>query len=991
MDKLDLSGFANEDIDAAFKAYVAGEENGLVIPAGEEGEIVEIRLNGLSPSDFAASDILDYTPLPNKPPEGSSSITANLYRGQEVSIDLGHYFSDPDADPLSFSTRALPKGLSLDPDTGLLTGTVKAKKGLFESVLTVDDGHGGVLKSELNFDVSKKLADTSDLLEKNGLLLLSAHLSNAAYRLAPQEIGEFGNKPTTDSQQASFDWVTGKLQLLSPTDLSTIAWNKDSGLPDHTALGYQDGIYHFDNAAALIARSDDALFISFRGTNDEEPGLLHIGQDKEDWTNLPGHAEKFGVLYEEIHKYISAREGTDESIEKIYLTGHSLGGAMVQYAYKDLKERLPGDFEIEGVTFGSPGSFGIDLDDSSTERKAPITQFVNQFDAIRVAEAVYDFWGQRYPISTMSLAIGKLLDIDTFAGPFDSHAMAGYLAIAGAIHETGLDVSGIRGGYVSLPDWLVDWFGAEDRQMRLNVPLQADKVGGSTEFFAGKGDDVIFAGAVETSLAGLSAIDLGKIHKLIESANVIKSGLQFGVNPSVVGFSDFMFSIADTVSDPNNFGKALQKFSKLYTIGLAIIKAADAYHTDDIIVGGPGNDYLNGLGGHDIIHGGADDDHLVGGSGVDVLWGGDGNDTLDGGSDKKFIDTLYGGKGNDTYIVYSKKDVAIETAKDDGWDAIHAHTNWTLTSQIEQLVLHDSNLVPSGEPGLSGTGNSKNNMIIGGVQNNRLNGKDGADYLQGGAGADMLLGGEGKDTFVFTKGDVWQGEIINGQNGQDKLLAFGVVSFLNAKSIRNIEIVKLSAQGDDSKTGAAFLSSHISADIANGLPDNLKIIGDSSAENILKFRIDTTEIFLRDLKFNNWSDSDRIIVQGSEEGDIISATSKNDEVSGGKGSDRVFGFAGDDILSGGQNHDKLTGGKGKDTFVFGNKFGKDTVMDFKDDVDQIQIVTKGLWKGYVPPANVVDTFASVKHGDVVFDFGKDKLTLRGFDDLDALWNDIVFA
>ena len=73
----------------------------------------------------------------------------------------------------------------------------------------------------------------------------------------------------------------------------------------------------------------------------------------------------------------------------------------------------------------------------------------------------------------------------------------------------------------------------------------------------------------------------------------------------------------------------------------------------DHIEGGPGNDTLNGGGGDDAIKGGAGDDGLVGGTGNDALRGDGGSDWLRGGAGKNSlvggigIDQFYGVKGVD--------------------------------------------------------------------------------------------------------------------------------------------------------------------------------------------------------------------------------------------------------------------------------------------------------------------------------------------------------
>ena len=51
-------------------------------------------------------------------------------------------------------------------------------------------------------------------------------------------------------------------------------------------------------------------------------------------------------------------------------------------------------------------------------------------------------------------------------------------------------------------------------------------------------------------------------------------------------------------------------------------------------------------------------------------------------------------------------------------------------------------------------------------------------------------------------------------------------------------------------------------------------------------------------------------------------------ISGGQGNDYVYGNGGNDILDGGFGNDYLEGGVGSDTYIFGRKFGEDTVSNY---------------------------------------------------------------
>src|SRR5262249_56682088 len=110
-----------------------------------------------------------------------------------------------------------------------------------------------------------------------------------------------------------------------------------------------------------------------------------------------------------------------------------------------------------------------------------------------------------------------------------------------------------------------------------------------------------------------------------------------------------------------------------------------------------------------------------------TLTGNAGNDLLDGGAN---ADTMIGGAGNDSYFVDNGGDLVTENANE-GNDTVFATVNYTLTANVEALVLQ-------GSADLQGYGNSLTNSIFGNGGNN---------LIDGGAGADTMAGGAGNDTY----------------------------------------------------------------------------------------------------------------------------------------------------------------------------------------------------------------------------------------------------
>ncbi|EIM31785.1 putative calcium-binding protein,FG-GAP repeat protein, partial [Leptothrix ochracea L12] len=150
----------------------------------------------------------------------------------------------------------------------------------------------------------------------------------------------------------------------------------------------------------------------------------------------------------------------------------------------------------------------------------------------------------------------------------------------------------------------------------------------------------------------------------------------------------------------------------------------------------------------DTYTGTASDEVIWGLYGNDAISGGAGNDTINGGAG---ADTMNGGSGNDVYVVDNTGDRTLE-AGGEGFDTVQASIDWTLTAEVENLLL-------IGAGPLNGSGNSLDNLINGNVGNNLLDGGAGNDVISGGQGNDRLVGGLGQDvleggagadTFAFT-------------------------------------------------------------------------------------------------------------------------------------------------------------------------------------------------------------------------------------------------
>ncbi|MEL6583899.1 MAG: hypothetical protein AAFQ36_08700 [Pseudomonadota bacterium] len=107
-------------------------------------------------------------------------------------------------------------------------------------------------------------------------------------------------------------------------------------------------------------------------------------------------------------------------------------------------------------------------------------------------------------------------------------------------------------------------------------------------------------------------------------------------------------------------------------------------------------------------------------------------------------------------------------------------------------------------------------------------------------------------------------------------------------------------------------------------------------------------------------------IKGGNGVDTLNGGAGNDKIDGGKGDDVLVGEAGKDKLIGGAGDDTLTGGAGKDTFIFskGKKLGEDTILDFNENQDRIDLSKKGLRKIEVTDDGLNTTIDYGKQGEI---------------------------
>ncbi len=317
---------------------------------------------------------------------------------------------------------------------------------------------------------------------------------------------------------------------------------------------------------------------------------------------------------------------------------------------------------------------------------------------------------------------------------------------------------------------------------------------------------------------------------------------------------------------------------------------ADGGIGNDFLVGGSGNDTLNGSFDDDYIYGGIGNDSLIGGPGHDYLSGYTGNDTLQGnmGNDRLYgqdnndqldggsgADSIYGGNGNDTAYGGTGND-RIEG--DAGNDFLYGEED------------HDSLYGESGIDVLLGQGG--NDYLYGGSDNDYLYGYDGDDVLDGMDGTDYLFGGEDNDSLFG--GD--QPDFLSGDSGDDYLVGGSENDTLKGGS------------GDDELRGDN------GNDTLNGQDGNDTLSGSSGDDELNGGNNDDVLYgsFGNDT-LNGEGGNDRLF--GEWDNDVLNGGNDDDYLDGGEHHDTLYGAAGDDQLFGNTGNDYLHGGIGNDALM----------------------------------------------------------------------------
>ena len=306
------------------------------------------------------------------------------------------------------------------------------------------------------------------------------------------------------------------------------------------------------------------------------------------------------------------------------------------------------------------------------------------------------------------------------------------------------------------------------------------------------------------------------------------------------------------------------------------------------------------------------DDVIEAGDGDDTINAGDGDDTIDGGAGADAID---GGDGIDT-VTYEDAEAGIRLDRSNG--TLGDATGDQL-SNVEIIV-----------------GTDFRDEIISDF-----------DEVHGGGGNDILrlrsgdaYGGDGSDFFTIGDPEDFFGSILDGGTGNDRLR----VDAVGENDLRDITIREIESLEFDGAFG-------LQTGIMNADQVNFASIRASDKSDLLFVvkMADETDLDLsgvsvstarvgKVVSFDLDGDADNETITGAVgRSNDISGDAGDDVLTGGAQADTIDGGDDNDILIGQAGEDILTGGAGADTFVFTEATDADTITDFTQGEDLIDL------------------------------------------------------
>ena len=252
-----------------------------------------------------------------------------------LTLELTGLLANLDVQLRDASGQVLGSSAQLGSQQEQITADVRAGQEVYAEIRSPLAGQGSPYTLDAGLTASPPpgsggLQDAATLFGGKKLLTM-ADFALAAYDVQTWE----PDSPRTNGEKPGAEWAKGNLLTSGwqPLDLQGILPAPASATSTSFQTGFQNGFYASENAAAFVARSADALVLSFRGTNDNSPFLDTnlfdpLSPDMKSWFAADVYYNQLQPVIDAVDTFVGK---LSNGITQVLVTGHSLGAAMVDY------------------------------------------------------------------------------------------------------------------------------------------------------------------------------------------------------------------------------------------------------------------------------------------------------------------------------------------------------------------------------------------------------------------------------------------------------------------------------------------------------------------------------------------------------------------------------------------------------------------------------------------------------------------------------------
>lgn len=626
----------------------------------------------------------------------------------------------------------------------------------------------------------QSLKTAAEIFSENGYYSTFADFANASYYTKGSTFSNWSDNSFRESSYLKFANMDG-FSLLSSSDLGITSGNFTSsvlgGLIDFPVQYYfsdsgfdgtVSGRYEGNSANAIVGRASDSLFLSFGGTD----GIFDIVADiTKPVGGFKTHYDQYTPLIDAIDNYLT----THSEITDVYVTGHSLGGAMAEAFMREHLDTKYHAVTFEAAPYGFLGdTFSVDtrllqfefsgdlIPDMGVNsgyvvsiEDADKLSFTNDFSlnplkyhGMDLSHAFAQFLdNEKITIQTEDMVFGELISIPVDLTKLTFGEGNDEITYATLINGLTKGLKMLAGGFAGSPTTIalnaleiLDhiknlWNQAGNSHRTILSHLGNDVVYGgdlSDQLYGGDGNDRLSGGRGDDSLYGGNGDDI------LDEPNRITPNFEENLKRAMDNILGEYKSFLDNPATDTIIQKSLDTlWSATAKGGVVAVNGTLMSLVTAQGLASAGTTLLQDFAKAFAIN-------KVGDLANELLsWRAAGNDIL------------VGGLGDDIYFVDTISDQVIEKQNEGNFDTVIAvgkrgvnewfnSQDYTIPENVEVFIAKDDVFSPSENFNVKAN-NLETHYLIGNSANNRLEGGNGTDILFGGGDVDLLIGGNGDD------------------------------------------------------------------------------------------------------------------------------------------------------------------------------------------------------------------------------------------------------